>query len=205
MANKFTLSVGMAHELEHGMNRNGGWDGELVKALGQGDNLAKVRDLLLGRATLQIIDHIVDGDADPFLPNGWTVESHQKQGACKIERKGDDLYVNGKKLGFYLAKGQQNGKAIEGHKLRKELADKPTRNANLLDRLLANPELIPDSWKVDANGNTRYIFFWSTIYRNSGGVLYVRYLYWFDGQWQWRYAWLGDDFASQNPAVVCEE
>jgi len=38
-------------------------------------------------------------------------------------------------------------------------------NANVLDYLLAHPELIPEDWK------NKYVFFWGTIYRYSSGGL----------------------------------
>jgi len=71
-------------------------------------------------------------------------------------------------------------------------------NANLLDYLLAHPELIPDSWKGKA------VFFWGKIYRVSSGRLYVRYLF-FHGhgeRWSWSYHWLDYDFDSDSPAAV---
>ena len=41
-----------------------------------------------------------------------------------------------------------------------------------------------------------------TIGRNSDDNLYVRYLYWNDGQWNWNYNWLDNEFDAQNPAAV---
>lgn len=38
--------------------------------------------------------------------------------------------------------------------------------------------------------------------RNSDGNLYVRYLYWNDGQWNWNYNWLDNEWDDQNPAAV---
>ena len=78
----------------------------------------------------------------------------------------------------------------------------PVLNANLLDYLYEHPELIPESWKKDASGNTRYMFFWGTVCRSSGGHLYVRCLYWYDGRWDWSIYWLGNVFVGSNPAVV---
>jgi hypothetical protein len=107
-----------------------------------------------------------------------------------------------KRLQLYLDLGQKNGKYIEGNKLRKQLAGKPVLNANVLDYLLKNPQLIPDDWKKDGSGNTCYIFFWGTIYRVSGGYLFVRYLYWDVGRWQWFARWLVFDWGSGSPAAL---
>lgn len=40
------------------------------------------------------------------------------------------------------------------------------------------------------------------VHRNSNGNLYVRYLYWNDGQWNWNYNWLDNDFDDQYPAAI---
>ena len=69
-------------------------------------------------------------------------------------------------------------------------------NANILDYLLAHPELIPEEWKG------KYIFFWGTIYRLSDGRLCVRYLIWNGSEWDWSYDWLDDDFNSDSPAAL---
>ena len=82
-----------------------------------------------------------------------------------------------------------------GNKLRKELANKDVLNANVLDYLLAHPELIPEEWKG------KLIFFWGTIYRDSDGRLYVRYLRWGGSRWNSGYGWLDNGFYSGNPAA----
>ena len=134
---------------------------------------AEVAKLIKGQGTDA---NVIDCDADPFVPDGWTVEEH---------KKGGQLDFNPANLRFYLAAGQKNGKSMQGHKLRKDLAHMSVMNANVLDYLLANPDLIPEDWKNQEGGNTRYIFFWGTIYRYSDGDLCVRCLYWDDGRWGW--------------------
>ena len=187
MANDFALSVGQAHELELAMNRVGGWDGALAKVLSTGSKLADVRDVLLGRAEIKPAEHLIDCDVDPFVPEGWKVEEHKKSGKVKWTKELIELY---------LSPGQKNGKCIEGNKLRKELASKPVLNANILDYLLAHPELIPEEWKG------KYVFFWGTVYRGSGGCLYVRVLCWDGGRWSWDYYWLDGDFNDNDPAAL---
>ena len=137
--------------------------------------------------------NVIDCDADPFIPEGWTVEQHQQ---------GGQLTFDPSQIEFYLDDGQKNGKYIEGNKLRQRLADKPVLNANVLDYLLANPDLIPDEWKTDVAGNTRYIFFWGTVYRDRDGSLCVRVLYWYDGGWLWSNDWLGRGWDGSLPAAV---
>lgn len=152
-----------------------------------------VQRFLSGEIVVKITEHIIDCDTDPFVPKGWTVESHTK---------GGQLVFDPVKVKLYLSPNQQSGHYIEGNKLRKELANEPVLNANVLDYLLKNPYLIPEEWKWDEQGNTRYIFFWGTIYRNSRGSLYVRDLCWNDGSWIWGARWLGGGWGGSDPAAV---
>ncbi len=143
---------------------------------------------------LQIIgNHEIDTNRIPNLPfDGATTESHGKSGKMVLDFS---------KLDFYLADEQKNGSII-GHELRKKLKNKSVMNACVLDHLLENPQLIPEEWKKDANGNTRYIFFWGTIFRDSDGDLYVRYLCWSGGEWCSSCGWLDGGFVSRFPALV---
>lgn len=157
------------------------------------------------KMVLEVVKHILDLSADPFIPENWKLEpGNHLKGKKEVElvRQGDDLYLDGKKLTFFLSTEQVGGKRIQGHKLRKELGDSKILNANVLDYLLAHPELIPDSWKKDENGNTRFIYFWGTIYSGSFGSPYVRCLCWSGNRWGWGYGWLGDDWSSSGPAVL---
>jgi hypothetical protein len=53
-------------------------------------------------------------------------------------------------------------------------------NANILDYLLENQELIPESWK------NIIVFFLGTQYYDPLGNICVRYLCWFgEGGWGW--------------------
>lgn len=149
-----------------------------------------MRFLKNGARVHVVRNHTIDCSADPFIPNGWTVEEHRKSG---------DFVWDPNKVGLYLSDGQKNGKVVEGNKLRKELKDKPVLNANVLDYLLAHPELIPEEWKG------KYIFFWETIYRDSDGNLNVRYLNWDGTQWNWNYNWLDNDWNDDNPAAVSDD
>lgn len=132
------------------------------------------------------VEHLIDLDADPFIPNGWKVKEHKKGGLFKFDPAN---------ISLYLSKKQKNG-IVSGNDLHKELANKPTLNANVLDYLLAHKELIPEEWKGKA------IFFWGTIYRDSNGYLCVRCLGWDGSQWYWKYRWIGDDFRSSNPSAL---
>jgi hypothetical protein len=194
------LDVDQAGELKAAFRRCG-YNNAEIKKLSTGDFLAEVRNVLRGLAEIKPIEHAVDFGADPFLPAGCKVEEHQKGKVAKLERKGDDVYLDGKKIEFWLSSEQKRG-VITGNTLRAKLAGKPVLNANMLDYLLKNPHLIPEVWKKDENGNTRYVFFWGTVYRSTAGNLYVRCLYWFGGRWDWYYYWLDFDFVDDSPAAV---
>lgn len=184
-ANELMLDVSQAHELKLAFRRNG-WTNADIKALSEGNFLADVLKLMKGQLEIKPIEHLIDCNVNPFIPKGWTVEEHKKGGSFKFDPA---------KISLYLSKKQKKG-SIGGHDLHKELADKPVMNANVLDYLLAHPELIPEEWKG------KYIFFWGTIYRYSDGCLFVRCLYWDGSEWYWYYCWLDDDFFSDDPAAL---
>jgi hypothetical protein len=133
------------------------------------------------------VEVTINCDANPHIPDGWSVEEHQKGGA---------FHWNAANVALHLDKGQRNGKWIEGYKLRKELADKPVLNANVLDYLLAHLHLIPEEWKGKA------VFFWGTIYRDRDGSLCVRYLFWDGDRWSSCFDWLDSDWSDNDPAAV---
>lgn len=143
---------------------------------------------------LQIIgNHEVDTSCTPAFPfPGATIESHAKSGK---------MILDFSKLNFYLTEKQKNG-SINGHELKKKQNNKKVLNACVLDYLLENPNLIPEDWKKDANGNIRFVYFWGTIFRSSRGVLYVRCLYFRGGKWQAFCSWLDCGFDGNDPAVV---
>jgi hypothetical protein len=180
------LDVDQASELKAAFRR-GDWTNEEVKKLSEGDILAQVRKVILGHAEIKHIEHLIDCDAEPFVPNGWKVIEHKKGGQFKFDPK---------KIKLHLSKNQKPGKSIKGNDLRKELESELVLNANVLDYLLANPHLIPEEWKG------KYVFFWGTIYRNSDGILYVRYLLWDGDRWRWSFLWLDRGWNDDDPAAL---
>ncbi len=192
MSSMDTLDVGQANEFKLACRRND-FTPEDLKHLCEGDTLSQVRRVLLGHASIVMPEHLIDLDADPFVPDGWKVEEHQKGGAFKW---------NPAEVKLHLDSGQKNGKRIEGDKLRKRLKGMPVLNANVLDYLLKNPQLIPEDWKKDEKGNIHYIFFWGTIYRYSVGRLCARCLCWSDGGWRWDARRLDLDWYGDDPAAV---
>jgi len=181
------LDVSQAVELKLAFRRHG-WTNAQIKTLSEGDILGDVLKVIKGQAEIKTIHHLINCSVTPFIPPGWSIEEHQPNGLWKWDPA---------KISLYLSKKQRKGN-ISGHDLRKELQGKPVMNANVLDYLLAHPELIPESWKG------QMVFFWGTIYRDSGGNLCVRYLGWHGSGWYWYYYWLADNFASSAPAAASE-
>lgn len=135
---------------------------------------------------------VVNLGATPKLPfDEAEVAQHLGTGWVIVEKRVDGLYVNDDKVILHLSKRQQNGEYIRGYELCEELAGKPVLNANVLDALYEHPSLIPEDWKKDGQGNIRYIFFWASTYRDAGGRLCVRDLYFGDRAWSWGCNWLG--------------
>lgn len=184
-------SVGQMNQLGDVLEKSGFTPADVTELM-QFD-LGTVRSVLAGYSEIKPIEHVIDCDADPFIPSSWKVEEHKKGGPLALDLS---------KVKLHLSPNQQDDKAIEGKKLRKELASEPVFNANVLDYLLAHPELIPEEWKKDEKGNTRYIFFWGTIYRDSGGGLCVRFLCFSGGRWDWDFSWLDLDWGDYYPAAL---
>jgi hypothetical protein len=179
-------SIGQSNQLMDSLENAGFTPGDVTK-LQQFKGLGKLRDVLAGTAEIVAIKHIIDCDAKPFVPDGWKVEEHIKGGQFKWDPSSIKLYLD---------ESQENGKSIVGNKLRELLSGKPVFNANVLDYLYAHPELIPEDWKGKA------IMFWGTIYRSSDGYLYVRYLCWGGGRWNWNCYWLGGGFYDFSLAAL---
>ena len=102
------------------------------------------------------------------------------------------------KMRLYLSPQQKGKNDISGTDLSVELKGLPVLGADDLDRLLAEPYLIPDSWK------SKRTFFWGDIYRRPAGTLCVHYLEWGVDRWRRDYDWLDSGWWNANrPAAVC--
>ena len=134
MSSDLMLDVGQANELKLAF-RKANYTNDDIKRLCEGNILTNVRNVLLGFSEVKPIDHVIDLDAAPFIPDGWKVEKHQKGGSFKWDPK---------KVSLYLSKQQKEGSSINGKDLQKKLGDEPVLNANVLDYLLANKHLIPE-------------------------------------------------------------
>jgi len=187
--NEFVFGVGPAEKIQTALRRNlavVGKEMKILEWLASGNNISTLGGVVNGCFEIKPREYLVDLDADPFLPEGWKVESHLKGGQFKFDPT---------KVRLHLDEEQLNGKWINGTKLHLKLKALPIYNANLLDFYLKNPHLIPEEWKG------KFIYFWGTIYRDADGCLYVRYLCWRGEGWRWRYDWLECDWRGFVPAL----
>ena len=116
-----------------------------------------------------------------MLPKDWTIEYENN----------NSVWQGGK---LHIEPEQETG-YLKGTILAERLKE-TAYNAQVLDYLLEHQEEIPTFWK------DKYICFWGTIYRYSGGFLYVRYLIWDGGRWDWLCHWLVHGFRDSHPAAV---
>lgn len=137
--------------------------------------------------------HIINTDLDPKLPfPGAEIVENIKMGEVDWDPS---------KFSFHFEPEQKTG-YISGHTLYERLKGKPVVNASFMDYLEAHPDLVPDSWKKDEEGRTRYIYAWGTIFRDSDGSLCVRFWFWSGGALQSDYDWLGLGWDGRSPALV---
>lgn len=165
-----------------------------------------VESFLRGNVEITVVKHTIDLAKSPQLPfDVAEVVKHEGTGVVEIELRSDDnLYIDGKKVILHLSERQTSDKVVKGHELRKELEDGELvlLNSNVLDYLYDHPELFPEHWKKDENGETRYVFFWGSIFRYpSGGHLFVRCLSWRDGGLSRACRWLGSGWDRQEPSA----
>lgn len=133
----------------------------------------------------------IDLDAYPFVPSGLIVVEHQKAGMFEWDPA---------KVRLYISPNQEGKSPISGLQLREELRKQSVLNANGLDYLLKNPHLIPREWKR----RVCCFLFWGTIYADTYGTQFVRYMWWSGNEKGWETTWihLDNQFHDYNLAVV---
>lgn len=204
MATASEISVGVSHELAITGCKVGFEPKDFANLAHSEDKMALILGVLRGTHEVKPIDHVIDLGSLCKLPfDGAERMSPPKSGVVKLERRGDTLYLDGKPLNLFLSRKQKNGNVIGGHDLRKELEKRGGNvSAKVLDHLVAHPELWPESWKKDAQGNTVYVFFWDDIFRSPArGRLCVRVGFWRDGRVVSDFGWLDGGWGGNDPAA----
>lgn len=125
-------------------------------------------------------NNLIDCDVSPFVPEGWKVLKHVPGGKITWDTE------NGLILLFYTDE-QRKGYPIPelASDMEKELADKPTLNANALDHILEHQHLIPDEIRGWMRDECAFIPFWGTVYEDQEGKRRVRCLALEDEEWCW--------------------
>jgi len=144
-----------------------------------------------------------DLDADPSLPFGSAMfdgrkgSKHAKQGQVEFEYRPDEdeLYVNGRKLVPFLSELQSGGKVAIGHILQAEAEANSPTNATLADVLYTHQEFIPKKFR------DRVWFFRATVFSDSDGNFYVRYLDWDGARWVRGYDWRVGAWSQLGPSA----
>ncbi len=187
MSNSITFDVTLASKIKGALIRNHIPDAADLDWLAAGDNIRKVRQLRLGLAELVLHKYIIDLDAAPYVTSQWKVVSHQNGGEFKWWPD----------VGFYLHvdPDQEEGFGVNGDRLRSKLEKLPVLNANVLDFLIRNKNLIPEKWKGCD------VCFWGTVYEDARGS-FVRSLYWTGEHWNTGIEFLDRAWDGRRPAVL---
>ncbi len=157
-----------------------------------------------GRTHLQI-NRTKPFDPSDFIDNtGWTIwrgladgsglNGEPQQCAASLALVSIDLV---KVRLVTCLKGKEA--AVDGEEFLRRLKDngRPRLDAQVLETLLKNQNLIPTAWK-----RLKKVCFAGTELRTSGGFRYVLFLYWDGTQWGSDYEWLKHNFDTDTPAAV---
>lgn len=164
-------SIGAMDQLSDAFEK-AGFSKDDVTKLKQFSDLKGIRAVLYGWAEIKYPDHFIDLGADPFIPEGFSVEEHQ---GCGLWKWDPQSLVR-------LAK-EQSSRGFKGTNWKEESSKDGNLNANVLDYLLKHPEIIPEEL-----GNLS-VTFWKTIYRDRGGNTCVCSLGRDSSGWGRRYGW----------------
>lgn len=188
-------SIGQMNEAADALERAGWAPTDLKKASG-GNIFAHLLPLVRAYGETVAVtpqQYSIDCDAKPFEPSGLMVASDSEQLPNRVRGK---FVFDPAKIKLHFLPNQIDNKIIRGEKLKKWFAGEPVFPANVLDFYLANSSLIPGEWKDKA------VFFWGTIYCDSYGNPYLRYLFFNDDRWGSGYSRLSYNWFAYNPATL---
>lgn len=121
------------------------------------------------------VEYVIDFDSAPKIVAGFTIAPDSDQIASRVRGKRN---LSDIKVRLHLDDDQKGTRYMTGYDLKPTLEGHEVYGAQLLDFYLEHPDLIPEDWKIKG-----LIFFWGTIYRDSGGRFCVRYLSWSGTSW----------------------
>ncbi len=97
---QFKLGVGAAHEFEIAFRKAGGTNSDFTRMTQNEERLRQILAIVRGAVKIEIVGRLIDCDADPFVPEGWSVEEHRKGGLIDLATM---------KLSLFLAEQQKKG------------------------------------------------------------------------------------------------
>ena len=150
---------------------------EFLKPLGE-KAIAHRRVLVVNATTIR-----VNLNLPITLRGSWMRPSNynKRGGWVEVQRRKDDLYINGRKLCLYQSESQKQGGNVWGDDLFQDLKDKEILHPNIIDGLLEYPLLIPDALKFAEDGQPLYLFFMGATH-HDGAYHMVRCLCWREGE-----------------------
>lgn len=146
------------------------------------------------------IDRTTPFDPVAFAGEGWSIVEEDERSLKISEIDLTKISLKTKlKDGEDFIVGEENLKRFIN-------SDDIRLDAKVLQTLLENKHLIPDSWKNKINGETPCIYFYGTILREDTGKRYVMCLMWHDNdnEWTWWSEWLDVRWHDHDPSAVLE-
>jgi len=152
--------------------------------------------IIVGEPRIILIDRSVPFDPVKFLGQGWTIDEQDERSLTL-----NQVDLAKIQLEHMLKKDERWIKGEEKLKRLKK-AGYVRLDAKVFQILWEDQALIPESWKEKTNGNTTFIFFDGTVFRDPGDYRYVLYLCWRDGRWGWDDDWLERGRGVGSPSAV---
>jgi len=146
----------------------------------------------------------VNLSAKPILPfEDATVETNKNGGWVTVQKRANNLYVDGRKVILHQFECQKDDKVVDVDQIYGQVMKLPVLHPNIMDALCEHHHLIPDDWKKDNNGNAISIYFWAVTYL-SDGIVGVRYLYHYNCNWFTSSNYLGYTLTVNHLAAILE-
>ncbi len=177
---KFKFDVALATELKQAARKAGATLSD-IKQLARADVLAEILPALRGWARVVAHQEFVNGEEIRYVIDSgmdFNVRYHNFLGDIKLERRGDGLVLNGKRILLCQDPEQsQHPKPSreELYKLLRKRYGERLLSSSVQIYLFNHPELVPNSFKE------KDIFFWGTLgSRTHSNTLYVPWSRWTD-------------------------
>ncbi len=148
------------------------------------------------KSTIISIDRTTPFDPVKFLGRGWTIDEQDERSLALAQ-----VNLANVRLKHMLKPGETMIKG-EAKLERLQEADCIRLDAKVFQTLWENQASIPESWKEKINGNTIFVFFDGTIFRDPSGDRCVLRLSWNVSRWYWNYHWLENDWRVGDPSAV---